>query len=363
MVTIPLRAGGRAATLAGLADVAAVPAKALESAAAARVVETLSPKTGMNKRRFSSMVRQQAPALLKRGEANSLTASGAFREIGDNYEKASAAWEKAEAALDPKKVYTDTPKVVTALKQEIDELTSKAVPGSGGWDTVPEYNTTQVESLKRAARDIGNLGTTNSYEALRNFRQSYDRAAKVVWTPSTSTDFLADNARASAAAKVAGHIRDLQAKSEPGMAAANAEYHIYASMLEVGRAVVETEATRPSVFRRVIPKVVGMFEGFRQGGITGAAVGLGAGVALESAISAGITTKLKTARLYSDLATAIRGGKSPAIERSFFNLTKAGVKFGAVGAILNQADRERMDERLAQEATRVAAGTTAFTPR
>lgn len=191
---------------------------------------------------------------------------------------------------------TPTPKPVTKVSQPLGE------------STVPGPNQGRVAVLDQAIREIEALGPVAPYESLRRVRAAYDGPAEVRYNPAVTPDFLANQAKATASADVAGAIRDVLANADPVTAAANAEYSLARSARDITKAAQELERARPRTGRQIMAKLTGSIIGGAEGGAAGAVTGYAVGPVIDQLMSSGFTTKLQTAKMMQELATAIRTG-------------------------------------------------------
>ena len=319
-------------------------ASSLESGAARRVTDVMSPKVGRQKIRFGNKAEQVAPELLKRGEASAWTREGLAANVKAGKQRATAMLDKAaDQRLSGRPIATGP--VREALLKERAKLTAQpfeadrmapSLRGTGGRpqpsgltrsvesgrmqkaltpegrpmgrDVVPNPNRARVAVIDQAIKEIDTLGPQAPYEALRRIRQAYDGPAETIYNPSMTADFLTAQGGKLGAADVTGTLRRTLAKSDPRTAAANAEYSLYTSADDVLSAVAEVERTRPRVGRAIMARLTGTIAGQQAAGLPGAAAGYLFAPAVDAALSAGFTTQLKTAQLLQNLATAVRAG-------------------------------------------------------
>jgi hypothetical protein len=173
---------------------------------------------------------------------------------------------------------------------------------------VPAPNRARVAVLDQAIKEIEALGPMAPYESLRRIRAAYDGPAEVRYNPAVTPDFLANQSRATASADVAGSIRDVLANADPVTAAANAEYSLARSARDITKAAQELEKARPRTGRQIMAKLTGSILGGEAGGAAGAVTGYAVGPVIDQLMSSGFTTKLQTAKMMQELATAIRTG-------------------------------------------------------
>lgn len=347
-------------------------AGALESGAAARVADTISPKVGQNKVRLGNRAETIAPSLAKDlvTDGAPLTREGFHAQVGA---KLTAAEQGLDAASDARLAARtfETQPLIDALLEKRRQLTSEAVvadrplpeyrgsaarvaresefgvrpdaefgsetglsgadvpppvrgyrtPREGrfanepqragvpiGSDVVPGPNGARVAVIDRAIAELEQLGPVTRYEPIRRLRQAYDGPAKVTYSPAVTPDYLAARGGALGAADVTGTLRDALAKWDPETAKANVDYSLYRTADDVMCATAETERARPRVGRQIMARLTGVLFGQQAGGPAGAVTGYVGGPLVDSALASGFTTKLKTAALMQRLAEAIRKG-------------------------------------------------------
>jgi hypothetical protein len=81
---------------------------------------------------------------------------------------------------------------------------------------------------------------------------------------------------------------------------------------DVLEATAEVERTRPTVGRKIMTSFATALGGTALAGAPGALTGVLLGPIVDAALGAGVTTKLQTARLMRELATAARRGNAQA---------------------------------------------------
>jgi len=334
-VVRPVLAGARVVGGSGVGRVAS----ALERSAAARVADVMSPKVGANKARFGNQAERVAPALAKDTELASMTREGFHGKVGERLARAEEGLDAASDARLAARSF-DTAPLIEALEQRRMALTAEApdamkptrtvteraspiVDEQGkpilvktakaepiGTDVVPSPNAARVAVIDRAIAELQQLGPKTTYEPIRRIRQAYDGPAKAVYSPAVTADFLKAQGGKLGAADVTGVLREHLAQWDPRTAAANADYALYRTADDVLGATAEVERTRPRVGRQIIARATGAIIGGEQAGIVGAGAGFVLGDILNAALSAGVTTKLQTARIMSQLADALRAGNT-----------------------------------------------------
>jgi len=325
-------------------------ATALERGAASRVVDVMAPKVGPNKTRFGGMAEDVAPRLAKEEATKAFSREGLYERVSTKLGDAESALDQAADARLKARTFSTKPILDELLKRR-QELTAQAVEGSSpipsiktveakprpsnrygdegftipspgekiptkqvpearplGRDVVPGPNATRVAVIDQAIEEIKALGPVAQYEPLRRIRQAYDAPAKIKYSPSMTADFLKKSGEASGAADVTGTLRDALAKMDPQTATANTEYAFWRKANDVLEATSEVERTRPKVGRIIAARIAATVFGGSAAGPAGAAAGLLGGPMLESILSSAPTTKLRTARVMSQLAGAIRRG-------------------------------------------------------
>lgn len=287
-------------------------AAGLETGAASRVADVMAPKVGANKTRFGNRAESVAPALTKdlATDGAPLTREGLHDQVRAKLAEAETGLDAAAAARNPKEVIHTAPVVrgLRAQRATLEAQTHRIGPFKAGADVVPGPNAGRVAEIDRAIGEVEALGPVANYEALRRIRQAYDGPAKAVYSPSMTADYLKAQGSKLGAADVTGVIREQLAKMDPATAEANGTYSLYRTANDVLEATREVERTRPRVGRQIMARLTGVVFGGQQAGAAGAAAGYLGGPLLDSALSSGFTTKLKTAQIMQRMATAIRDG-------------------------------------------------------
>jgi hypothetical protein len=311
----------------------------LDSGAHARVAEVIAPKVGANKVRFGNQAERVAPQLARdmATDGAPLTREGFHGQVGERLQQSEQGLDEAADQRLPARTFEVQP-LINDLLEKRKALTSTAVEASQrtratvertspildergqpirvtdqrasavGHDVVPGPNAARVAVIDQAINELRQLGPVSRYEPIRRIRQAYDPQAKTVYNPSMTADYLKAQGGKLGAADVTGTLRDHLAQWDPQTAAANAEYSVYRSANDVLQATAETERTRPRVGRAIIARLTGTILGQQAAGAGGAVAGYIGGPLVDSALASGFTTKLKTARLMTQLADAIRGG-------------------------------------------------------
>lgn len=214
-----------------------------------------------------------------------------------------------------------------------------------GADVVPTPNRMRVQQIDQAINEVKQLGPVARYEPLRRIREAYDQVAKVRYAPSITADFLAKQGEASGAADVTGVLRERLAAMDPRTAAANADYSLYRKASDVLDATAEVERTRPRMGRQIMARLTGTLAGEHAAGIPGAIVGYVLGPIVDTAMSAGLTTKLQTARVMNGLAQAIRQGNPGQIATATAALKRLMTELGVQVGNLTSESTGSADER------------------
>lgn len=342
-----------------------VVADRLDAAAAARVADVMSPKSSAAKGlRMTAKAEKIAPTIaagdnaawsragLRENLAEKLTAAKAALNEADELRNGAAPHEtapilkelrakRAQLVAEPFDATYTTPEYrgqgartatpdtefrvsgETGLKadqvpphqrgyRDLKEGARVAEPERSGAPLgtaqVPAPNRARVAVLDKAIAEIEALGPIAPYDALRTIRKAYDGPAEVRYNPAVTPDFLANQSNAMASADVAGAIRETLAKGDPTTAAANADFSLYKSAHDIVTAAEELEKARPKNGRRLMSQLTGSLIGSEAGGTTGAVAGYALGPIVDNALTAGFTTKLKTAQVMTDFAKAIRSG-------------------------------------------------------
>lgn len=336
-------------------------AAAAEAGAASRVVDVMAPKIGANKTRFGGMAEKVAPQIAK-----DLTADGAPLSRQGLHVQLQGKLHAAEEALDAahdarfKADAFPTQPIIKDLLAKRQALTAEAVRGSEfprtavsrqsaildphgnpitvtdlkakpiGSDVVPAPNNPRVAQIDRAIKEVKALGPMARYDALRTIRMSYDGPAKAIYSPSMTADYVTAQGGKLGAADVTGVLRDNLAKFDPAIAKANAPYALYRTANDVLEATAEVERTRPKVGRIIAARVLGTTLGQNAAGVVGAVGGYALAPVLDAAMSSGMTTKLVTAKMMTNLAKAIRGGNLNAVTSLTAQLRRLGTTAAAV---------------------------------
>lgn len=313
-------------------------ATALEAGAAERVADVMSPKVGQNKVRLGGDAERVAPQIAKdlATDGAPFTREGLHADVSVKLKQAEKGLDAAADARDPLATY-DTAPILRALKAKRQELVAELDNGmrrapsgrpqgspvpTAGESVTPAPNRARAAVLDQAIREVEQLGPTARYESLRRIRQAYDGPAKTVYSPAVTADYLAAQGGKMGAADVTGTLREHLAGFDPQTAAANADYHLYRTADDVLEATREVERTRPRVGRVIAARIFGTVFGGQTAGPLGAAAGYAAAPLLDAAASSGFTTKLQTARLMQNLATAIRGGQAQQVNGVLTQLAK-----------------------------------------
>lgn len=307
-------------------------AERLESGAASRVAEVMTPKVGANKTRLGGMAETIAPELASRPELAAWSRTGFETKVGHAFEAATTKLDEASNARLSARTFTTQP-IINALKKARQRWIAEPVeaskypprrdvivagdakptrvelhPEKFGEDVIPPENAARVARIDQAIADLEQLGSAARYEPLRRIREAADQSARIKYAPSVTQDFLKRSGEASGAADVAGVLREHLAKFDPQTATANAEYALLRKATDVLEAVAETERTRPKVGRQIMARLTGTVAGGEAAGFKGAVAGYVLGPVVEAAMSGAPTTKLQTARLMTQMADAIRRG-------------------------------------------------------
>lgn len=319
-------AGGLGATTGLLAPIAAVEAVratravptatrnrvagALERGATERLTEVMAPKVGPNKTRFGTQAEKLAPQLLKDPNLTAWSREGFHTTVAERLSAAEQALDAAASARNPNLVFHTRPLIRELQQRRAQQMAATVRSGRtvAGQSVVPGPNTARVAVIDQAIGELNRLGNVANYEAIRRIRQAYDGPAKAIYSPSMTADYLKAQGGKLGAADVTGVLRTHLAKWDPKTATANAEYSLMRAADEVLRATAEVERTRPHVGRQIMARLTGTVAGGQTAGATGAITGFVFAPVIEAALSAGVTSKIKTAQLMSRLAEAVRTG-------------------------------------------------------
>jgi hypothetical protein len=178
-----------------------------------------------------------------------------------------------------------------------------------GRAVVPEPNVDQATALRQIRDELAALGDIAPYESVRRIRNAWDKVARIKYNASFVQDFLKKQEQATGAAKGTAAMRDALAKTSPETAQANADFALRKAQRDVLQATAETEQGRPIRGTRAFSRGAGMLEGGRQGGVEGAIIGTLVGDLMDRLATSGVTPKIYTARLLTQLADAIRGNQ------------------------------------------------------
>lgn len=321
-----IKAGARRLPLPSRAAVA----EGLQAGAEERVASVMSP-AGQSKVkvRMGNTAADVAPTLLTEpGLTSAWSREGLRANVGAAFQEATAALDAVHDARLSARTFKTQP-LIDSLLAKRRLLTSEAVEGSGvgyqqitvggkpvtlwskatgaaGADVVPGPNAPRVAQIDQAIAELRRLGPDARYEPLRVMRAAYDIPAEVTYNPSVTADFLTKQGGARGAADVTGTLREFLAGHEPATAAANARYSVLKSANTVLEATAELERVRPAVGRRIMTAFLGGMGGTALAGVPGMVGGAILAPIVDATVSAGVTTKLQTARLMTELATAIR---------------------------------------------------------
>lgn len=311
----------------------------LEQAAADRVAEVMSPRANTNVgRRMGNKAQKIAPELAKDAEITGhWSREGMAQAVAAKLEDATQALDAAGDARLAARTF-DTQPILDALKAKRADLTAKAVEGSKpaqtvterassildesgrrvivregkavpiGADVTPAPLKARAAQLDQAISEIDSLGPVARYDDLKLIRQAYDGPAKTVYNPSMTADYLAKQGESLGAADVTGTLREALAKMDPETAAANAQYSLYRNAHDILQAATEIERVRPKVGRQIMTRLTATLFGGQQAGVAGGVAGFLGAPVLDQLANAGVTTKLQTAKLFQEMATAIRRG-------------------------------------------------------
>jgi hypothetical protein len=325
------------AVKAGVAQVPRLNPAALAEVASSRVASVMAP-AGRSKTniRMGNKAAAVAPELLKEPDlVRAWSREGLHANVGAALEEAKAGLDAAHDARLSARTFATQP-LIDALLEKRRRLTAETVeastyPPTGkatrvtgaqeaagfgpaeyvgaqpiGESVVPSPNAPRVAQIDQAIAELKQLGPMARYEPLRVMRAAYDIPAEVKYNPAVSADFLTKQGGASGAADVTGVLREFLAGHEPSTATANARFSLMKSANDVLTATAELERVRPAVGRRIMQSFVGSVAGGAAAGLPGVAIGAIFGPVVDAAMSAGVTTKLQTARLLQELATAVR---------------------------------------------------------
>lgn len=312
-------------------------ADALDAKAAANVADVMSPKSAtMKGQRMTAKAEKIAPKIAA-GDNAAWSRSGLRDNLAARLEDARGALDDAaDARNDAAPI--ETKPILDALKAKRAQLTAEpfdaveptrrttsrtsaivdergqpmtvesSKPTPIGEAQTPAPNRARAAVLDKAIAEVEALGDIAPYESLRTIRAAYDGPAEVRYNPAVTPDFLANQSNAIASADVAGAIRETLATSDPTTAAANADFSLYKSAHDIVTAAEELDKARPKNGRRLMSQLTGSLIGKEAGGAAGAVAGFALGPIIDNLITAGVTTKLKTAQLMTNMAKAIRGG-------------------------------------------------------
>jgi len=301
-------------------------ASTLQQGAEKRVAETMTPKgTGDKWRRMGTRAQKVAPNVV--GDLVSEGAPWSRQGLGEMMsERLATAEAGLDAAQDVALTTRSVPTkpLIQALRAKLRPLTLEADVASQyparrgpsgalvetpvGKNQVPAPSRARAAVIENAIQTLEGLGETTTYEELRKMRALYDEPAKVKYNPSVTADYLKQTAVANGAADVTGTLRSTLAELSPKTASANAVYHVYKSADDLMRVIEEVERTRPKVGRQIVARLTGMLVGAHEAGAAGAMLGYIAGPVIDTAVNAGVTSKLQTARVMQEMADAIRRG-------------------------------------------------------
>lgn len=194
------------------------------------------------------------------------------------------------------------------------------VAGPLGQSVVPGPLEPQAAVLRQVIREVEDLGPAASYDALLKIRQGWDQAAKAVYNPSMTADFLTKNSEKLGAADATGALREALGMIDPRTATANKEYALWKKMDDVLKAAEETDRVRPTVGRKIAARFAGAVAGGTAAGGPGAVIGAILAPLADSAMIGSPTTKILTARALTQLADALRKGDAVVAESTLKRL-------------------------------------------
>ena len=345
----------------------------LETGAADRIADVMSPKVGPNKTRFGNRADEVAPKLANDPAMAKWSREGMHVEVQNKLTAAERALDEAQDARLSARTFNTEPLINDLLKKR-RELTAESVdasdaarqpagppttrttmgvPGQSGpstskvaaqsqplgKDVVPAPNAARVAQIDQAIAELRQLGPVARYESIRRVRQAYDGPAKVKYNPSMTADFLKNQGGATGAADVTGVLREHLAKFDPQTAAANADYSLYRTANDVLEATAEVQRTRPTVGRQIVARLTGSVVGGQAAGTAGAVSGYLLGPVVETAVTAGVTSKLKTAGMMAALARAIRTGEVQTVVRLSDQLKRLGAQAAVLSTNPNESRR------------------------
>ena len=175
-----------------------------------------------------------------------------------------------------------------------------------GRDVIPKPAQATASTLNDIIDEVKTLGPMVTYKAIRNLRQQWDQFARKGFSP-ISADQFADRAAVKGAAAGRDVLREAMSQWDPSIAAANVPYHIWKTTDSVLGAAAEAAQGQSKIGRQIAARVMSSVIFGKVGGVPGMVAGTILAPGIEEALSAP-TTKLKTARMMTQLATAIRKG-------------------------------------------------------
>ena len=288
---------GRLPTRAGIAQAA-------EAGAQRRVTEVIAPNVGAHKVRFGNVAADVAGDVARRTTAR--TRAGLLDEVTANAERANQALDAGYAAVPAGQRVSIRP-VVAQLTREIRRL---SVAGPRGTVIEPATRAAELASLRQALTELQGLGATTTLDNLRNLRQAWDQGAQAVFTPATTSDYLAARGAGSGWASARTVLNDAMVAAHPELRALNADASLWIRARDVLQAAEEVDRVRPRVGRSLMARGLGAASGGMVGGGWGAAFGAVIAPTIEAALAeASPVVKLTTARRLTQLADALRGGQ------------------------------------------------------
>lgn len=330
----------------------------LERGAADRAAGVMSPQVGPNKVRFGNRAEDVAGQVVKRTEST-WTREGLHAQVQEKLAAAERGLDDAANARLSARTFETQP-LIDALLEKRKRLTAGTVDASKlqrkvstrespivdefgkpimvesktrqpvGEDVVPHPNAARVAEIDRALAELEQLGPVARYESIRRIREAYDGPAKAIYNPSMTADYLKAQGGKMGAADVTGVLRDNLAKWDEGTAKANTEYSLWKTADDVLEATREVERTRPKVGRQIMTRLTTTLAGGQQAGAAGAAAGFIFAPIVDAAMNMGVTTRLHTAKLMSNLAQAIRQGN----EARVVSLSEQLKRIAAQGAAI-----------------------------
>ena len=331
----------------------------LERQAAERFAQVMRPELGgKSKYRFGVMADKVSGQLSQMPGMAAWSREGLLRNITPRLHQAEAAIDAANDARLSALTFETQP-LIDALRKKRQEFVAEAVQGTQigyqpitvggkrattfisnqgpiGTDVLPAPSRLRVSQIDEAIRELEQLGPYTRYEPIRRIRASFDGVAKREYSKIMG-DYFEKTAEQAGAADVTGTLREWLATKDPATAAANVDYTLYKRASDVIKMTDEIEKQRPTVAKTILQRAVGAAGGGAVSGTTlGAVVGSIVVPSMMAVLDGGRTTKLKFARLQTQLADFLRTGNTNGVVGVLHQISRLAPAVGAMQRYRNQ---------------------------